>query len=306
MESEGKPQDQAVAMAHEMARKKGYKVPMKKTDNRLSKDDVLDYMLNMFKSGEGRPYINRHAISKFETLNEIDEEALKIVYRKAGKDFYSFYKTEEATPGPKTVKLEDGGEMKLFWSNVLEKYVTVSDEESLKKFEDAVLAEEELKKTGEVPPEAGGKLRRPRPLADAPAMKKPKVKEFKFDPKHPGAIAGRREAQKLFSKKDDKKPSKEVEEKIEEKEGKEIWKGAKCEKCGALMKEAVCKCGWTMKAVPAKIATITANAKSIMKSLADKMKPCGVPDGTGPYGRGMGPGKGKKDGSGKKAKKEKE
>jgi len=43
-------------------------------------------------------------------------------------------------------------------------------------------------------------------------------------------------------------------------------------------------------------------AQKYYKKVAGKIP--GVPDGTGPYGRGLGPGKGKGDGTGLKVKKE--
>jgi hypothetical protein len=52
----------------------------------LGKDQILNMMLGMFKSGEEKPLVNRHSITKFEQTNEIDQDVLKVVLVKAGKD----------------------------------------------------------------------------------------------------------------------------------------------------------------------------------------------------------------------------
>lgn len=71
----------------------------KSDDEHLSKDDVLDALLQMYKAKEEGNRVNRHSISKFEATGEIDEDILKMVYRKAGKDFYALSKKEPVKQG---------------------------------------------------------------------------------------------------------------------------------------------------------------------------------------------------------------
>ncbi len=104
-EKEGKTQEQAVGQAMGMARQKGYKMPAKKSQweefgygDRLSKEDVLDGMLQMIKVGEEVNRINRHTVARFEATNEIDEDVLKMVYRKLGKNFNALNKKDNDSP----------------------------------------------------------------------------------------------------------------------------------------------------------------------------------------------------------------
>jgi hypothetical protein len=63
--------------------------------NDMSHDDVIDIMLGMFKAGEESALVNRHSIAKFESTGEITDEVLKVVFRKAKKDFNELCKTVE-------------------------------------------------------------------------------------------------------------------------------------------------------------------------------------------------------------------
>lgn len=61
-------------------------------DNALSKSDVLDIFLQMIKKGEETQRVNRHTLAKFEATGQIDEDVMDIIYKKAGKDYFSLKK----------------------------------------------------------------------------------------------------------------------------------------------------------------------------------------------------------------------
>jgi len=72
------------------------KAEVKKSSYDMTKDEVIDTMLQMFKVGEEPALINRHSIAKYETVGDISEEVLKLVFRKAKRDYHALYKCVEA------------------------------------------------------------------------------------------------------------------------------------------------------------------------------------------------------------------
>jgi len=179
---EGKPQKQAVAMAINMARKRG----IAKGEGYLSKDEILNTMLEMFKKSEEPQYITKVAITRYEMFNEIDDVPLKLIYKKAGKDWAELSKGEESAEelekrAPAGVK---GVAAKVKQAVPIAAKPVIKTEEVCKGCglmkEEGHVCVKKVEVSGEVPPEAGGKLKRPRPLADAPIIQKPKeVKEVK-------------------------------------------------------------------------------------------------------------------------------
>jgi hypothetical protein len=80
--------DAAVTTGEDFA--KASKIMAKNVSERtwggLSKDQVLNTMLGMFKTGEEKTLVHRFSITKFEQADEIDFDVLKVVLVKAGKD----------------------------------------------------------------------------------------------------------------------------------------------------------------------------------------------------------------------------
>ena len=84
-----KLEDEAEIQSKELAE---MKEEVNKSDNDMTKDEVIDTMLQMLKAGEEPALINRHSIAKYETVGEINDDVLKAVFRKAKRDYHALYK----------------------------------------------------------------------------------------------------------------------------------------------------------------------------------------------------------------------
>lgn len=71
----------------------------------LKRDEILNAMLGMFKSGEEKTMIHRFSITKFEQAGEIDNDVLKAVLIKCGRDPNALSKQKLSKS--ETVKIED-------------------------------------------------------------------------------------------------------------------------------------------------------------------------------------------------------
>ena len=143
----------------------------------LSKNQMINMLMDMLKKGEEPKLVSANVITKLDIANELDMTVEKMLYEKAGLEYDSLRKDKGKEWVSRKIKylMENEGKTQ---KQAVGQALGMARQKGLVKADE--LTEADLSKveiTGDAPPEAGGSLRRPRPLSEAPGLKKPMDKK---------------------------------------------------------------------------------------------------------------------------------
>jgi len=313
MDEEGLGQKQAVGKAYGMARQKFGSTPVKKS-NALAKDEIVHIMLDMFKNNEEPNIINRHTITRYEATGEITDDALKIVYRKAGKDLFELCKQDKQTADGIQ---KDGYEGTMVKESVCEKCGTMikAGEEACSKCGMAGMAKQQPRikpTTIAAKPGKAGKVTRSAHKDTNLAIRaqKPITKADDDEGDEPWSYSHKNLQRMIDSGQVWRMEGSMGRAAMEGIKSGHLILGPKSHKDywgNHIPAHHEVKPGTHGSPEYAKEKTGYVHPEHAKQEKEKKIKKGivrGVPDGTGPYGRGMGAGQGKADGSGLKSKKD--